>query len=64
MTRNQASCICMLLEVATEGQWPVVAETITNEEHGYTPANVISAWEELEKISGIKGTAPEPADFS
>lgn len=62
MTRTQAECLFALLDIATEGNWPDVAEAIQS--RGWTPQQVCDAWRALANDAGMaKGTTPTIEDF-
>lgn len=62
LTKSQADVILKALEVATESNWPNTRDRLVVEA-GYTPRQIIEAWQALEKLAGCKGTAPTVKDF-
>ncbi len=60
MNRQQAEIIVMILD-SIQGNWQDIADAL--EERGLKPQEIISAWKSLEKLAGMKGTAPELSDF-
>ena len=61
MTQTQADIIYRMLEAATEGTWPLVRQTLV-EEQGWTPAEIIDATTALTKLVGVTPML-EPSDF-
>lgn len=51
ITEEQADLLVALIEVATEGNWPTVAHSIT--ERGYTPREVVAATNALCEMAHV-----------
>jgi len=61
MSPFQADIIASILEIATDGNWPRVANGML--EKGYTPTEIILAWGSLEDLAGVSGGCPCLEDF-
>lgn len=62
MNDEQSNVILDLLEAATSGNWPNTRDFLIGE-MGYSPDDIIDAWNALETMAGRDGTAPGPSDF-
>ena len=60
MNRQQAEIIVMILD-SIQGNWQDIADAL--EERGLKPQEIIDAWKALEKLAGMRGTAPSLSDF-
>lgn len=61
MNRQQAEIIVMILDSSTQGNWRDIADAM--EERGFKPQEIIDAWKAVEKLAGMRGTAPSLSDF-
>jgi len=60
LTRREADCLMTLLDIATENDWPRIAEKIT--EHA-EPKDIVRAWRGLESLAGRKNGVPDIDEF-
>ena len=60
MNRQQAQIIVMILD-SLKGNWQDIADTL--DERGLDPQEIISAWQAMEKMAGVKSTTPQLSDF-
>ena len=62
MNEEQAAVLVDVLDVATSGHWQMVASELVDE-RGYTPEQIVKAWESLERLAGMSGCCPSVEDF-
>jgi uncharacterized protein Smg (DUF494 family) len=60
MNRQQAQIIVAILD-SIQGNWQDIADAL--DERGLDLQEIINAWKALEKLAGMRGTAPQLSDF-